>query len=126
MVLFFIFFGVMSVVFFLLRTAIQRLADRKGEPWVAALNLLYTVLFYGGPLAVVAYLVFFVSAIPRPISITGGAVSYVFFLLLLNFNTAQKQAREAKRATMLSLLRQHIKARKIEKQVKEWNENYGI
>lgn len=125
MVLFFIFFGALGVVLFLLRTAVQRLEGRKGKPWLAALKLLYTILVYGLPLAVVACLVFFVSAIPRPISITGGAVSYVFFLLLLNFNTAQRQAREAKRATMLSLLRQHIKARKIEKQVKEWNENYG-
>lgn len=126
MVLFFIFFGVMGALLFLLHTSLQRLSRRKGEPRVDALILLYTILFYGGAGAVVGYLVFFVPEIPKPISVTGGAVSYVFFLLLLHFNSAQKQAKEAKRATMLSLLRGHIKARKIEKQVKEWNENYGM
>lgn len=126
MVLFFVFFGVMGALLFLLRAALQRLESRRGELRADALTVLYTVLFYGGALAVVAYLVFFVPAVPKPISITGGAVGYVFFLLLLHFNTAQRQAREAKKATMLSLLRGHIKARKLEKQVKEWNENYGM
>lgn len=124
MTLFFVFFGAMVVVLFLLHAALQRLARRSGKRWAAGLEVLCTLLFYGCALAVVAYLVFFVPAVPRPISITGGAVSYIFFLLLVHFNSSYKADKEARRTRMLSLLRQHVKARKIEKQVKEWNENY--
>ena len=124
MTLFFVFFGAMVVVLFLLHRALQRLARQRGKRWTSSLEVLYTLLFYGCALAVVAYLVFFVPAVPRPISITGGAVSYVFFLLLVHFNSAYKRDKEDRRSRMLSLLRQHVKARKLEKQVKEWNENY--
>jgi hypothetical protein len=126
MTLFFLFFGVMAIVLFLLQGALQRLEGQKEKPWTATLEVLYTVLFYGGALAVVAYPVFFVPSVPWAISITGGAVTYIFFLLLVHFHTAHRRARQARRSTMLSLLRGHVKARRIEKQVKEWNENYGM
>lgn len=92
---------------------------------MAALKTLCTGLLYGLPLSVAVYLLFFKYTVPRPILLTGGALGIIFFLLVLNFSAAQKKEREAKRATMLSLLRGHVKARKLEKQVKDWNDNYG-
>lgn len=126
MTLFFVFFVVMAGLLFGLCTARRRLERQKEQPRAVILAALCRVLFYSGALAVVAFPVFFVPTLPRAISITGGALSYVFFLLVVHFNNAQQEAKEARRATMLSLLRQHVKARKIEKQVKEWNENYGM
>jgi hypothetical protein len=126
MTLFFVFFGVMACTLFVLQAAIQRLEGRKEKPRAAFVKMLYTILFYGGALAVVAYPALFIPAIPRAISIIGGAVSYVFFLLLVHFTTAHKQEKEARRTTMLSLLRQQVRAKKLEKQVKDWNETYGM
>lgn len=125
MILFFVFFAFMAAVLFALCMARQRLERQKERPGASGLLSLCKTLFYVGALAIVAYPVLFLPSLPRAISITGGAVVYVFFLLLMHFNAARRQEREARRNTMLTLLRQHVKARTIEKQVKEWNENYG-
>lgn len=126
MALLIILFGGTAAVLCGLCAARRSLVRRKGGPWVTSLKTLCTVLLYGLPLTLAVYLLFFKYTVPRPILFTGGALGVVFFLLCLNFSAAQKKEREVKRATMLSLLRGHVKARKIEKQVKEWNDNYGI
>lgn len=118
-------FGGVAAALFGLCAVRRRLERRNGGPWIVALKALCTVLLYGLPLSVAVYLLFFRYTVPRPILLTGGALGIVFFLLVLNFSAAQKKEREAKRATMLSLLRGHVKARKLEKQVKDWNDNYG-
>ncbi|HEY1114010.1 MAG TPA: hypothetical protein VGE66_10630 [Chitinophagaceae bacterium] len=126
MALYIVLFGGTAAVLCGLCAARRSLGRQRQRPWVTTLKTLCTVLLYGLPLTIAVYLLVFKYTVPRPILFTGGALSIVFILLCMNFSAAQKKERDAKRATMLSLLRGYVKARKIEKQVKEWNENYGM
>lgn len=125
MILFFVLFTAIVLVLYLLRAGIKHLDARAGYRWARPLRTLCLLGLYGIPLAVVAYIVFFVSSVPLPIRLTGGALSIIILLLILEFSIAQRRARKAHRDKQLLLLQQHVRARKLEKQMKEWEKNYG-
>jgi hypothetical protein len=53
-----------------------------------------------------------------------GTVAAIYGILHSFYTSAQRH-KQAFRSKQLSLLKQHIKAKDIERQVAEWNRNYG-
>lgn len=115
---------VITFVLFLIGFWGRQLLHKKGGGERQVLRLILFLLLFALPLLSLCYIVLFVAPVPASLLATGFVVVAAVYGLVHSFYMGARRRREAYKAQQLSYLKQHIKAKNLEKQVSEWNKNY--
>jgi hypothetical protein len=125
MVLFFITLLVLGFILFLISFWGRELLLNSGRGERRAVRAILFAVLFVLPLLSIVYLLLFVATIPASMLAFGFGTVAAIYGILHSFYISAQRHKQAFRSKQLSLLKQHIKAKDIERQVAEWNRNYG-